>query len=58
MEFSYFSIWYNVNIYMVITQKMIWEPIKFGSFLEKIYLRLHENALEISEFTNQRYKQP
>ena len=33
---------------MVINQKMIWEPINCGSFLEKIYLRLHENELEIS----------
>ena len=27
---------------------MIWEPINCGSFLEKDYLRLHENVLEIS----------
>ena len=30
----------NVNIYAFITQKMIWEPINCGSFLEKVYLRL------------------
>ena len=48
MEFSYFSIWYDVVFYTVLTQKMIWEPLNFGSFLDKIYLRLHENVPEIS----------
>ena len=27
---------------------MIWQPPNCGSFLEKLYLRLHENVLEIS----------
>ena len=27
---------------------MIWEPLNCGSFLEKVYLRFHENMLEIS----------
>ena len=27
---------------------MIWEPLNCGSFVDKIYLRLHENVLEIS----------
>ena len=48
MEFSYFSIWYNVKFYAVLTPKMICEPMKCGSFLVKIYLRLHEIVLEIS----------
>ena len=26
---------------------MIWEPLNYGSFLEKVYLRLHENVLKI-----------
>ena len=43
-----FSIWYNVNIYKVLTLKMIWEPLNCCSFLEKVYLRLHENVLKIS----------
>ena len=46
--FRIFSIWYNVNIYTVITQKMVWEPIDCVSILEKVYLRLHQNVLEIS----------
>ena len=29
-NFRVFFIWYNVNIYMVITQKMIWEPMDCG----------------------------
>ena len=33
---------------MVLTPKMLWEPLYRGSFLDKIYLRLHENVLEIS----------
>ena len=27
---------------------MIWEPLNCGSFVDKIYLRLHENVLEMS----------
>ena len=27
---------------------MIWQPLSFDSFLDKIYLRLHENVVEIS----------
>ena len=27
---------------------MIWEYLNCGSFLDKIYLRLHENVLKIS----------
>ena len=27
---------------------MIWEPINCGSFLEKVYLKLHEYVLEMS----------
>ena len=27
---------------------MIWEPLNSGSFLDNIYLTLHENVLEIS----------
>ena len=27
---------------------MIWEPLNCGSFVDKIYLRLFENVLEIS----------
>ena len=27
---------------------MIWEPLNCDSFLEKVYLRLNENVLEIS----------
>ena len=59
---------YNVNIYTVITQKMIWEPTNFGSFLEKVYLRLLENVLDIFlkivyektvlSIYDQRYKPP
>ena len=41
MIFRIFSIWYNVNSYTLITQKMIWEPINCGSFLEFVYLRIH-----------------
>ena len=48
MEFSNFSIWYIVKIYTVLTPEMTWEPLNCGSFLDKIYLRLHENVLEIS----------
>ena len=39
---------YNVKFYRVLTPKIIWEPLNCGSFLDTIYLRLHENALEIS----------
>ena len=35
MEFSYFLHWYNVSIHTVIAQKMVWEHIHYGSFLEK-----------------------
>ena len=52
MEFSYFLhmvyIFCNVKFYTVLTPKMIWEPLNCGSFLDKIYLRLHENMLGIS----------
>ena len=68
MEFlCIFSIWYNVKLYMLLTPKMIWEPLNCGSFLEKFYLRLHENVLEISlkivlpeimSILDQRYKPP
>ena len=33
IDFRFFSIWYNVNIYMVLTQKIIGEPINCGIFL-------------------------
>ena len=46
--FRFFSISYYVKFYTVLTPKMIWEPLNFGSFLDKIYLRLHENVLEIA----------
>ena len=29
-------------------KKIIWEPLNCGSFWEKVYLRLHENMIEIS----------
>ena len=32
---------------MVLTPKMIWELLNYGSFLDNIYLRLHENVIEI-----------
>ena len=32
----------------ILTPKMIWEPLNCRSFLDKIILSLHENALEIS----------
>ena len=37
---------------------MIWEPLNCGSFLEKVYLRLHKNVLEISlkQFTRENFK--
>ena len=67
MIFRIFSIWYNVKFYMVTTPKIIWEPLNCGSFLDKIYLRLQENVLEISlkivyeenmSIFDQRYKPP
>ena len=33
---------------MVLTQKMIWEPLNFGTFLEKFYMGLNENGHNIS----------
>ena len=52
MEFSYFL---HVKFYTAFTQKMIWEPLNCSSFLDKIYLRLHENAVEISlQIANER----
>ena len=48
MDFLIFSIWYNVKFYTVLTPKMLWEPLNCGSFLDKIYMWLHENVLEIS----------
>ena len=47
-NFRIFSIWYNVKFYTVLIQKMIWKPLNSGSFLDRIYPRLHENVLEIS----------
>ena len=37
-----------LSFYTVLTPKMIWESLTYGSFLNKIYLRLHENVLELS----------
>ena len=34
--------------FTVLTPKMIWEPLVSSSFLDKIYLGLHENVFEIS----------
>ena len=45
MGFSYFL---HKNIYMVLNDKMIWEPFNCGLFLDKVYLRLHKNGHEIS----------
>ena len=42
------SIRYNVKFYTVLTPKMISESLNCGSILDKIYLRLNENVLEIS----------
>ena len=43
---------FSPNIIMLtfaeLTLKMIWEPLNCGSFLEKVYLRLHEYVLKIS----------
>ena len=41
-------VWYNVRFYTVLTPKMIWEPLDGGLFLDRIYLRLYEDMLEIS----------
>ena len=41
--FLIFSIWFNVNIFTVLTQKIVWEPVICSLFLEKVYLRLREN---------------
>ena len=43
-----FPVWYNINIYRVLTKKMVWKYLNCGLFLEKIYLRLNENGCEIS----------
>ena len=34
---------------MDLTLKMIWEPraLNYGSYMQKVYVRLHENVLEI-----------
>ena len=47
-NFRIFSICYNVKFYTDFTQKMIWEPLNCGSFLDRFYLRLHENVVEIA----------
>ena len=44
-----FSEWLNFNIYMVLNHKMISEPLNCGLFLNKFYLRLHENGHKISQ---------
>ena len=41
---------------MVFTQKMIWQPLNFGIFLEKVYKRLNENRHEISIENSKRQK--
>ena len=46
MEFAYFLHMDNVKFYRGLT--LLWEPLNCGSFMDKIYLRLHENVLEIS----------
>ena len=52
LDFSYFSIWYNVKFHVILTpkykrdfysdvytiSKMIWEPLNCGSYLDKVYL--------------------
>ena len=44
---SIFSIWFNVNFYRVLSKNyMVF--LNCCSFLEKFYLRIHENVLEIS----------
>ena len=49
IAFGIFSIWYNVKFYYrLLYPKMVLEPLNCGSFLDKIYLWLHENVLEIS----------
>ena len=48
MNFRIFFIWYNVDIYMILTQKIIWEPINCDIFLEKVYVRLNENGHNVS----------
>ena len=49
MGLSYFlHMVYNVKIYTVLSPKMIWEHLNYGSYLDKIHSRLHKNVLEIS----------
>ena len=33
---------------MVLTQKMIWDPINCGMFLENVYVKLNENGHNVS----------
>ena len=35
-KFRIFPIWYNVNVYRVLTKKLIWEPQNCGSFFGKV----------------------
>ena len=63
LNFRIFSIWYNVKFYMVLTPKMIWEPLNYSSFLVEIYLWLNENFFKNSlqenmSILDQRYKPP
>ena len=48
IEFSYFLYMVNVKFYTVVSLKIIWVPLNCGSFLDKIFLILHENVLDIS----------
>ena len=50
MEFRIFSIWYNVKIYTVITQTLIWEHINciFGKGLSEASLKCSQNFFKNS----------
>ena len=37
------------SYYMILDHKMTWEPLNSSLFLDKVYLRPHENGHEISQ---------
>ena len=39
--FVFFFIFFNVNIYRVLSQKIKWKPLNCGIFFEKVYMRLN-----------------
>ena len=47
MNFRISCIWYNVDIYMLLTPKIILEHLNCDIFLEKVYVKLNENVYNI-----------